>query len=244
MFSDFIKKIVLIIIIFVFTSSLKAKENVINLSYDEVADIINNSIYYQCYSNQMNPIEEEYNMILLPNVDEKNILHEDSASILLQETFTNNIKINNFDFIMNVGVHSIFLKKTEEIYKFNSFISFILFKDAQNIDFYDVHEMFIKLKFSIESFNNFTLIDLSKSKNYFLVRDIYIYEKETCNLENLEDEFFKSNMYLGASYYSPPIDYDYKNLYLITNYLDSILDFNIVFTNGYNIEKLIQKLNL
>jgi len=104
--------------------------------------------------------------------------------------------------------------------------------------------MFIKLKFSIESFNNLTLVDLSKSKNYFLVRDIYIYNKETSDLENLIDEFFKSNMYLGASYYYPPIDFEYKNLYLITNYSDSILHFNIVFTNGYNIEKLIQKLNL
>jgi len=139
MFSGFINKIVPFIIFFILTSSLKAKENVIELSYIEVADIISNPIYYQYHSNQINPIEEGYNMILLPNVDEKNILHEDSKSILLQETFTTDIKINNFDFIMNVGVHSIILKETEEIYKFNVFISFILVKDTQNLDFYDVY---------------------------------------------------------------------------------------------------------
>jgi len=223
--------------------TLGAVENVIKLSYDEVADIILNSNYYLSYDNPPNPIEKKYNLEFSIKKDADKKPLEDSKitmTIIGYETF---VEINGIYFNLTIVISNIIVKKSKKQFNYIQMIRLYSPKKEQIIDFYDIHELFNNLNVRINKNANTHFIDTADNPSNIYTNGIYHYKKPSDNYNNYEYEFNKGNLILSAAYQFPPIEYRYKNILMLSHKEDEKdkTYFELVFENSLKLFKTIRK---
>jgi len=234
---------ILLSLLFSIALTLGAVENVIKLSYDDVADIILNSNYFLSYDNPPNPIEKKYNLefSIIKDADKKPI--EDSKITMTTIGYEAFVEINGIYFNLTIVISNIIVKKSKKQFNYIQMIRLYSPKKEQIIDFYDIHELFNNLNVRINKNVNTHFIDTADNPSNIYTNGIYHYKQPSDNYNNYEYEFNKGNLILSAAYHFPPIEYKYKNILMLSHKAGEkgYTYFELIFDNPFRLLKTIRR---